>query len=108
MANTRGYIHGGGYGDEEALLPHIKQKAIRPEVWDATGHLSGRGAHMPVLFYVGDRSRRSEQRLVEREIHMIDYLLHVSVARRQHVRTTHEQHVRATKYQVGTTREDNK
>ena len=59
-------IHGGG--DD---LPDIKQKRLRPEVWDATGHLMGHGAHMPLLFYVGDRSRRSSEALESREQKMI-------------------------------------
>ena len=55
--------HGGG-----DILPHIKQKALRPEVWNAAGGLRGHGAHMPLLFYVGQRSRRSEKALAAREI----------------------------------------
>ena len=60
-----------GDDEEEFVLPHIKQKAIVPEVWDAPGGLRGRGAHMPLLFYVGDRSHRSSDRLCAREQKMI-------------------------------------
>ena len=59
------------HGDGVAELAHIKQKALRPEVWDATGHLKGHGAHMPLLFYVGDLPRRSEARLEAREEAMV-------------------------------------
>ena len=64
--DERPATHGSG-----ECLPHIKQKALRPQVWDATGHLQGRGAHMPLLFYVGERGRRTETRLDAREINMI-------------------------------------
>ena len=58
------------HGSGDNPLPHIKQKVLRPEVWDATGILSGRGAHMPLLWYVGDISGRSNAALVAREKRM--------------------------------------
>lgn len=59
------------HGDGDAMLPPITQKALRPKVWDATGHLHGKGAHMPLLFYVGALSRRSDTRLEAREANMV-------------------------------------
>ena len=59
------------HGDGEAMLPPITQKALRPKVWDATGHLHSKGGHMPLLFYVGARSRRSDARLEAREANMV-------------------------------------
>ena len=37
------------HGDGDAMLPPMTQKALRPEVWDATGHVRGLGAHMACL-----------------------------------------------------------
>ena len=59
------------HGDGDAKLPPITQKALRPQVWDATGHLRGRGAHMPLLFFVGTLNRRSIERLEAREANMV-------------------------------------
>ena len=63
----RGAAAAAAGDDEEEVLPHIKQKALLPEVWDAPKALCGRGAHMPLLFYVGDRSARSTGSLNARE-----------------------------------------
>ena len=71
--------HGGGaasssWDDQtevEQVLPFVKQKAIDPRVWDAPGRLRGHGAHMPLLFFVGDRSLRSEDALTAREAKQI-------------------------------------
>ena len=59
--------HGRGVSD---ALPHIKQKAICAEAWDAPNALFASGAHMPLLFYIGDRSYRTEKKLEEREAKM--------------------------------------
>ena len=64
--DTVGYTHGDGDS-----LPHIKQKALQTQIWDATGRLRGHGAHMPLLFYVGEKSGRSEQALTTREQNMV-------------------------------------
>ena len=58
-------------GGDAHQLPKVTQKALKPEVWDAPGGLLGRGAHMPLLFYVGVRGSRSEEALVRREQNMI-------------------------------------
>ena len=59
------------HGDGDAVLPPITQKTLRREVWDATGCLHHGGAHMPLLFYVGALSRRSDTRLESREANMV-------------------------------------
>ena len=66
------------YADPEAnthdcgdRLPHIRQKRLNPDVWDALGALMGHGAHMPLIFFVGNRGRRTEQALDRREQNMI-------------------------------------
>ena len=58
-------------GGEAHQLPKVAQKRLLPEVWDATGGLLGRGAHMPLLFYVGVRGIRSDEALMLREQRMI-------------------------------------
>ena len=55
----------------EEALPFVKQKPIDPRVWDAPGQLRGHGAHMPLLFFVGDRPLRSEDSLTAREARMV-------------------------------------
>ena len=61
-----------GSGERAHALPHIKQKALNPDVWDAPGRLFVGGGHMPLLFYVGDRSLRTTERLEAREQDMIE------------------------------------
>ena len=39
-------------------MPPVKQKLPRCLVFDAVGNLT-KGARMPLLFYIGDKSRRS-------------------------------------------------
>ena len=46
------------HGDGETLPP-VKQKLPKCQVFDAVGNLLTKGAHMPLLFYIGDKSRRS-------------------------------------------------
>ena len=67
LGDVYGNTHGGG-----VPLPYINQKALCPEVWDAPGRFLGRGAHMPLLFYVGERSARSAEALAAREGRMTD------------------------------------
>ena len=58
-------------GGDAHQLPKVTQKALKPEVWDAPGGFLGRGAHMPLLFYVGVRGSRSVEALDKREASMI-------------------------------------
>ena len=53
-AAYRSDTRGGGVEWPRATVPMIKQKALIPEFWDATGSVRGHGAHMPLLFYVGN------------------------------------------------------
>jgi len=69
-AAFRSDTRGGGVEWPRATLPMVKQKALIPEVWDATNTLRGHGAHMPLLFYVGKRGFRSTERLKQREVNM--------------------------------------
>ena len=54
-------------GAVEEPLPCTRQKVISPEVWGAPNHLAERGAHMPLLFFVGERGHRSDEALTRRE-----------------------------------------
>ena len=60
--------HGRGDGD---AMPHIKQKMISAQAFDAPNVLFAGGAHMPLLFYVGERGHRTEKKLEKREQGMI-------------------------------------
>ena len=64
-ADPNPHTHDGG-----ERLPHIVQKRLIPEVWDAYGALMGHGAHQPLLFYMGDRPRRTPEGLARREENM--------------------------------------
>ena len=48
-----------GDGDDPPPHPHIKQKPINHNIWDTGDAFFRAGAHMPLLFFIGDRSRRS-------------------------------------------------
>ena len=55
------------HGDGERTLPKILQKVVKWQWWDATGALLFGGAHMPLLFFIGNQSRRSDTSIVRRD-----------------------------------------
>ena len=73
----------------EEALPFVKQKPIDPRVWDAPGQLRGHGAHMPLLFFVGDRPLRSEDSLTAREARMVAMGVGARVSQAQPLHDAH-------------------
>ena len=71
--------HGGG-----VALPFVKNKALNPRVWDAPNVLLQSGGHMPLLFYIGDRSNRSPHALAQREGSATDRGWGINSANRVH------------------------
>ena len=59
--------HVDGDAEAEEPLPGVRQKIVCPDMWDAPGQLTGHGAHMPLLFFVGDRPHRTNASLTSRE-----------------------------------------
>ena len=67
------HVHTHGDDEDAAAeepLPCIRQRILDPEMWDAPGELAAHGAHMPLLFFVGDRTHRTNESLTAREIRM--------------------------------------
>ena len=60
---TSADLHGDG---PDPPHPHIKQKRIRKDLWDIGNQLFAAGAHMPLLFFIGEQGRRSAQALDRR------------------------------------------
>ena len=54
------------HGDGESA-PLVHQKILNSNVWDAMRLLHGRGAHSPCMWYVGDKSCRSDEACEKRE-----------------------------------------
>ena len=67
MAAVRGSLLRTHVGGAEATIPHITQKLIDVNEWDALSALWHRGGHMPLLAYVGENPYRTDSALLRRE-----------------------------------------